>query len=83
MKICYLHSKVGLLTGQVLVEPSNGLAEGLLLGPLLLGVAQISAHGKSVGHATEQVDLPRLSSLDKSLLGLVAELSSEDGVDLC
>lgn len=62
----------------MLVEPDNGLAEGLLLGPLLLGVVQITAHGKSVGDATEQVDLPMLGSLDENILGLVAELSGED-----
>ena len=38
---------------QVLVEPPNGLAEGLLLGPLLLGVAQVAADSESVADTTE------------------------------
>lgn len=36
-----------------------------------------------MGDTAEQVDLPGLASLDQSLLGLVAELGGEDGVDLC
>jgi hypothetical protein len=72
-----------LMTLQVLVEPANGLAEGLLLSPLLLRVAQISAHTEAMADTAEQVDLPRLSSLDKSVLRLVTELSGEDRVDLC
>lgn len=68
---------------QVLVEPGNGLAEGLLLSPLLLGIAQIGAHSEAVADTAEQVDLPRLGSLDKSLLGLMTKLGSEDRVGLC
>lgn len=68
---------------QVLVEPNNSLAESLLLGPLLGLVVQVTADGEAVRNAAEQVDLPRLASLDESLLGLVAELSGEDAVGLC
>lgn len=67
---------------QVLVEPRNGLAKGLLLGPLLDGIAQIGAHAEAVRHPAEQVDLPGLAGLDQSLLGLVAELGGEDRVGL-
>jgi hypothetical protein len=67
----------------VLIEPDDSLAEGLLLSPLLLGVLQVSAHSEAVAHAAEEVDLPRLGSLDESLLGLMTELGSEDLVDLC
>lgn len=67
----------------MLVEPDNGLAEGLLLGELLLRVAQVTAHGKAVANATEQVDLPGLSGLDESLLGFVTKLGGEDLIDLC
>lgn len=67
----------------MLVEPNNGLAESLLLGPLLGLVVQVTADGEAVSHAAEQVDLPRLTSLDQSLLGLVAELGGEDAVGLC
>ena len=68
---------------QVLVEPHNGLAEGLLLRPLLLRVAQVGADGEAVRNTAEQVDLPGLAGLDQSVLGLVAELGGEDLVDLC
>lgn len=67
---------------QVLVEPGNGLAEGLLLSPLLLGVAQIGAHSEAVADTAEQVDLPRLGSLDKNILRLMTKLGSEDRVGL-
>lgn len=66
----------------MLVEPGDSLAEGLLLSPLLLGVTQIGAHTEAVADTTEQVDLPRLGSLDKNLLGLMTKLGSEDGVGL-
>lgn len=64
------------------VEPLHSLAEGLLLGPLLLGVAQISADSEAMVDTTEQVDLPLLASLGQGLLGLVTELGSEGRVDL-
>lgn len=67
---------------QVLVEPHNSLAEGLLLGELVVLVAQVRAHREAVRHAAEQVDLPRLAGLDQGALGLVAELGGEDLVDL-
>jgi hypothetical protein len=68
---------------QVLVEPGNGLTEGLFLSPLLLGVAQIGAHSEAVADTAEQVDLPRLGSLDKNLFGFMTKLGSEDRVGLC
>lgn len=68
---------------QVLVEPGDSLAEGLLLSPLLLGIAQIGAHSEAVVDTAEQVDLPGLGSLNKNILGLMTKLSSEDRVDLC
>lgn len=68
---------------QVLVEPDNGLAESLLLSPLLGLVAQVGADGEAVRHTAEEVNLPGLSGLDQSLLRLVAKLSGEDGVGLC
>jgi hypothetical protein len=67
---------------QVLVKPGDGLAESLLLSPLLLRVAQIGAHSEAVTDTAEQVDLPWLASLDEGLLGLVTKLGSEDRVDL-
>lgn len=67
----------------MLVEPRNGLAEGLLLSPLLLRVAQVGADGEAVRNTAEQVDLPGLAGLDQGVLGLVAELGGEDLVDLC
>lgn len=72
-----------LISLQVLVEPADGLAEGLFLGPFLLGVVKVSAHSKAVADTAEEVDLPRLSGLDEGILGLVAELGGEDGIDLC
>lgn len=62
-------------------EPSDGLHEGLLLGELVLGLAQVGADGETVGDAAEQVDLPRLAGLDEDTLRLVAQLSGEDLVD--
>lgn len=34
-----------------------------------------------MGHTAEQVDLPGVSSLNEGVLGFVAELGGEDGVD--
>lgn len=68
---------------QVLVEPGNGLDEGLLLSPLLDLHVQITADGEAVGDAAEEVDLPGVTGLDQGVLGLVAELGGEDGVGLC
>jgi hypothetical protein len=66
----------------VLVKPGDSLTESLLLSPLLRGVAQIGAHSEAMTDTAEQVDLPRLASLDEGLLGLVTKLGSEDRVDL-
>lgn len=65
---------------QVLVEPHDGLAESLFLGPLLGLVAQVGAHGEAVRDAAEQVDLPGLAGLDEGFFGLVAQLGGEDRV---
>lgn len=64
-------------------EPSDSLNEGLLLGELVLGLAQIGADGETVNDTAEQVDLPRLAGLDKGALGLVAQLRGEDLVSFC
>ena len=68
---------------QVLVEPGNGLAEGLLLGELEVRVAQVGADGESVGNTAVEVDLPGLTGLAQGFLGLVTELGGEDLVDFC
>lgn len=68
---------------QVLVEPNNSLAERLLLGPLLNLVTQIGTNGEAVRDAAEQVDLPRVTSLNQSFLGFVTELGCEDRVGFC
>lgn len=66
---------------QVLVEPHNSLAEGLLLGELEVRVAQIGTDGETVSDTAVEVDLPGLAGLDEGVLGLVTELGSEDLVD--
>lgn len=68
---------------QVLVEPSNSLDKRLLLSPLLMLVAQVSANREPVRHAAEQVDLPGLAGLDESIFRFVAELGGEDLIDFC
>lgn len=68
---------------QVLVEPGNGLAEGLLLGELEVRVAQVGANGESVGNTAVEVDLPGLAGLAQGFLRLVTELGGEDLVDFC
>lgn len=65
---------------QVLVEPSNGLNESLLLSPLLNLDVQVTADSEAVGHAAEQVDLPGVAGFDEGVFGFVAELGGEDGV---
>lgn len=66
----------------MLIEPNDSLAESLLLSPLLSLITQVTTDSEAVRDTAEQVDLPRLTSLDQSLLGLVAKLSGEDRVDL-
>jgi len=66
----------------VLVEPNDSLAKSLLLSPLLSLVTQVTTDSEAVRDTAEQVDLPRLTSLDQSLLGLVTKLSGEDRVGL-
>ena len=68
---------------QVLVEPGNGLAEGLLLGELEVRVAQVGADGESVSNTAVEVDLPGLAGLAEGLLGLVTELGGENLIDFC
>jgi hypothetical protein len=66
---------------QVLAEPGHSLAEGLLLGELVVLVAQVGTDSEAVGDTAVQVDLPGVSGLDQDLLGLVAERCCEDVVD--
>lgn len=77
------HNAASSIHLQVLVEPHNSLAEGLLLGELEVLVAEIGTDSKAVGDAAEKVDLPVLAGLDEDALRLVTELSGEDLVDLC
>lgn len=65
------------------VEPGHSLQEGLLLGELVLRLAQVRADGESVHNATEEVDLIRLTGLDQDVLRLVTELTGENAVGLC
>jgi hypothetical protein len=64
-----------------LVEPIDSLAKRLLLGELVVLVAQIRTNGETVGDATVQVQLPVLSSLDQDLLRLVTESGCEDVIN--
>ncbi len=66
----------------MLVEPGNGLVEGLLLGPLLYADGHVAADAEAMGDARVQVDLVRVARLDEDALGLVALLRREDGVGL-
>lgn len=67
---------------QVLVEPRDGLVEGLLLGELLVPLGQITANGEAVLDARVQSNLVGQASLEEDLLGLVALLGGEDLVCL-
>lgn len=67
---------------QVLVEPGDGLVEGLLLGPLLDAVGQVAADGEAMRDAREEVDLVGLAGLAEDLLGAVALVGGEDLVRL-
>lgn len=51
--VIYYHS----LLLKVLIEPLHSLVKGLLLGELLLLLAQIHPDGKAVLNMTEQIDL--------------------------
>jgi hypothetical protein len=66
---------------QVLAEPGHSLAKGLLLGELVVLVAQVGTDSEAVGDTAVQVDLPGISGLDQDLLGLMAEGGCEDVVD--
>jgi len=65
-----------------LVEPSDGLEEGLLLGELGDLLAEVAPDGETVLDAREQVDLVGLAGGLEDLLRLVALLDGEDGVGL-
>lgn len=75
-------SRSSIESQKVLVEPGNGLVEGLLLGVLLNLLADIAADGESVLDAGVQVDLVGQASLLQDLLGLVAQRGREDTVGL-
>lgn len=77
-------SRVGLGTAsqQEVVEPLDGLVEGLLLGELLGLLGQVAAHAEAVDDVAVQVDLVGLAGLLQDLLGLVALLGGEDLVGL-
>lgn len=64
-----------------MVEPVHSLAERLLLGELVVLVAQIRTNSEAVGDTAVQGDLPVLAGLDEDVLGLVAEFRCEDLVD--
>jgi hypothetical protein len=64
----------------MLIEPSNGLEKGLLLGEPLQLVAGVTADGEPVNDATEQVDLVGLLGLDENLLRLMPLFRREDVV---
>lgn len=69
-------------SAQVLIEPGDGLEKGLLLGKLLLLVAEVAADREAVRGGGEEVDLVGLLGLGENLLRLVALLGREDGVGL-
>lgn len=66
----------------MLVEPGDGLVEGLLLGVLLHLAAQVATDSKAVLNTRVEVNLVRLASLLQNLLGLVALLGREDAIGL-
>jgi hypothetical protein len=71
-----------LLLHQVVVKPSHGLQESLLLGKLLCLDLQVTAHRKAVIYARIQVDLIWLLGVLEDFLGFVALLGREDAVRL-
>ena len=66
----------------MLVEPANGLQEGLFLGILLDLFARVTAHGKPMHDTREQVDLVRVAALLEDFLRPVTLLRGENGVGL-
>lgn len=64
----------------MLIEPSNSLVKGLLLGILLNLLAHVAADSKAVLDARVQVDLVCQAGLLQNLLGLVTLLGGEDAV---
>lgn len=63
---------------QMLIKPSNGLKEGLLLGIFLNLLAHIASDRETVHDAAIQVDLVSLLSLGEDHLRLVTLLGGED-----
>lgn len=63
---------------QVLVEPRDGLEEGLLLGELLMPLGHVAADGESVLGTGVKGDLVGQAGLLEDLLGLVALVGGED-----
>lgn len=55
----------------------------MLLGELDVLVAEVGTDREAMRDAAEKVDLPGLAGLDEGVLGLMAELSGENLVDLC
>lgn len=55
----------------------------MLLGELDVLVAEVGTNREAMRDTAEKVDLPGLAGLDESVLGLMAELSGENLVDLC
>jgi len=64
----------------VLVEPVNSLQESLLLGILLVLVAQVASDSKAVLDSAEKVDLVNLFSSYQNLLALVSLFHWEDAI---
>ncbi|KAH8716005.1 hypothetical protein HC256_004793 [Beauveria bassiana] len=67
---------------EVRVEPDDRLQKCLLLGKLLLLLAQVAADREAVLGSGKEVDLVRLPGLGKNLLRLVALVRRENGVGL-
>jgi hypothetical protein len=68
---------------KVLVKPRHSLDEGRLFGESNDRLGDVSSDGKPMLHATEQVDLIRLTRLGQNLLRFVAFRGREDRVGLC
>lgn len=65
---------------QEVLEPLDGLAESLLLSPLLVRITEISANRESMHDTAVKVYLPPLAGLNECVLRLMAELGSEDAI---